>query len=64
MRVPSDAEELGKSFMADNFDSLGAWRLKDGSIAICAYHFGPSGDVLMLIKPDGEVLGYSEIGGE
>jgi hypothetical protein len=61
MEVPDGAEELGTAFFADRIESLGVWRLKDGSIAIAAYHFGPSGDVLLLIKPDGTVLGYPEI---
>ncbi|QWY83245.1 hypothetical protein [Rhizobium phage RHph_X2_25] len=54
----SEAESLTAVGLSESISSLGAWRLPDGTIAVAAYHFGPVGDVLFLIRPDGTAVEY------
>lgn len=51
MNVPKNAEELATAVKDDQV--LGVWRDENGFLYVAGYHFGPSGDVLFVIRPDG-----------
>lgn len=53
MRVPKNAEEVCTA--VDEDGAFGTWRDENGFLYVARYHFGPSGDVLFVIAPDGGV---------
>ena len=59
MNVPATVEEMAVSHT--EIAAFGVWRAIDGTLFVAGYHFGPSGDMLFRINPDGSVDGKDEL---